>query len=177
MAADDDNENGEAEKSAKKSSAGGKKRLILLLLLALVIIGLSVGGTLFAIQFLAPPPVEEQTENAELVEPPPKPAIYYPIKPAIIVNFSVKGRQRYLQAELTLMTRDDDVVSAIELHLPMIRNSLVLLMGGQTYSEIQTAEGKELLRQQCLQKIQQLLEQEIGKPGIEQVLFTNFVMQ
>ena len=59
----------------------------------------------------------------------------------------------------------------------MIRNSLVLLIGGQIFSEIQTAEGKELLRQQCLQEVQRLLEKEIGKPGVEQVLFTSFVIQ
>ena len=108
---------------------------------------------------------------------PDKPAIYYPINPPIIVNFDARGRQRFLQAELALMTRDTDVVSAIELHMPMIRNSLILLIGGHLYEELQTAEGKELLRQQCLQELQRLMQQEIGKPGIEQVLFTNFVMQ
>jgi flagellar FliL protein len=61
--------------------------------------------------------------------------------------------------------------------MPMIRNALVLQFGGQVYADLQTAEGKELLRQQALENIQNLLQQEIGKPGVEQVLFTNFVMQ
>jgi len=52
-----------------------------------------------------------------------------------------------------------------------------MLIGGQLYEEIQTAEGKELLRQQCLQELQKIMQEEIGKPGVEQVLYTNFVMQ
>lgn len=162
---------------ADAKAGGGKKKLIILVVLGLLIVGLSVGGTLMAIKFLGPQEVPQSAEAAQEEEPPPAPAIYYPIKPAVTVNFSVKGRQRYLQAELTLMTREDDVISSIELHMPMIRNAMVLLIGGQDYYELQTAEGKELLRQACLQEIQRLLEQEIGKPGIEQVLFTNFVMQ
>ncbi len=169
---------GEGTEGEEKAS-GGKKRLILMIVLGVVIIALSVGGTLMAMKLMAPPPPPPaEDEMAEEEAPPPAaPAIYYPIKPAIVVNFQVRGRQRFLQAELTLMTREDDVVAEIETHLPMIRNSLVLLIGGQVYSEIQTAEGKELLRQHCLQELQSLLEKEIGKPGIEQVLFTNFVMQ
>src|SRR5690606_26831659 len=106
-----------------------------------------------------------------------KPAIYYPLQPVFIVNFESQGRQRFLQAELNLMLRDEAVIAALELHMPAIRNSLVMLFSGQTYEDLQTAEGKELLRQQALLNVQEVLEKEIGKPGVEQVLFTNFVMQ
>ncbi|WP_075185522.1 flagellar basal body-associated FliL family protein [Teredinibacter haidensis] len=174
MADEDENGNEQSEDGAE---GGGKKKLILLIVLALIIAGISVGGTLAALKFFAPSPQELADGNTEEVEPPPIPAIYYPIKPAIIVNFDVKGRQRYLQAELTLLIRDDDVVSAVELHMPKVRNGLNLLIGGQLYEELQTAEGKELLRQQCLQELQRIMQEEIGKPGVEMVLFTNFVMQ
>jgi flagellar protein FliL len=160
------------------SKLAGKKRLILIGVLLIGVIGLSVGATLFALKFFAPPAEEKTSETPEEAVPElPKQAIYHPLKPAINVNFSVRGRQRFLQAELTLMTRDESVIPAIELHQSMIRNALILLIGGQPFEELQTAEGKELLRQQCLQEIQRLLQQEINKPGIEQVLFTSFVMQ
>src|SRR5690606_21256386 len=99
-------------------------------------------------------PADEAAEEKAPADAPPAqvPAIYYPLKPPIMVNFSVRGRQRFLQAELTFLTRDPSVVSAIELHQSMIRNALILLMGGQPFEELQTAEGKELLRQQCLQE-------------------------
>jgi flagellar FliL protein len=157
---------------------GGKKRLVLLALLLVGVVSLSVGVTLFALKFFAPPAAEILEETPVDAAPPlPQPAIYYPLQPPILVNFMVRGRQRILQAELTLMTRDELVINTIQLHQPMIRNALILLIGGQPYEELQTAEGKELLRQQCLQEIQRLMQQEINKPGIEQVLFTSFVMQ
>jgi flagellar protein FliL len=160
-----------------EKKGGNSKKMIMLAVLALLVIGASVGGTLLAIKMLAPPPPPDPAEAVAEKDPLPEPAIYFSMSPPVIVNFNVKGRQRFLQVEIDVMTRERDVVSAIELHKPMIMNSLVLLIGGQDYFELLTAEGKELLRQQCLQEVQRLLQKEIGKPGIEQIFFTNFVMQ
>ncbi len=175
--ADEDN----AEQGEETPKKGGKKKLIVMILIGIALIGLSIGGTLFALQMLNP---EEPTELAEgevaegeEAAPTKQSAIYFPLKPPIIVNFQARGRQRFLQAELTLMARDNEVIEAVEIHMPMIRNSLVMLFGGQIYEDMQTAEGKELLRQEALAEVQRLLEQEIGQPGVEQILFTNFVMQ
>ena len=167
------------EVPSEEDSGGSKKKLILFVVLGLLLIGLSVGGTIAVLKILSPPPepVNTEGEDIEPVEEIKEPAIYYPIKPAIVVNYGHKGRQRYAQVDVTLLIRDSSVVSAIELHAPTIANALVLTIGGQIYEEMQTAEGKELLRPQCLQEIQKILEKEIGKAGIEQVLFTNFVMQ
>lgn len=184
MADDDQEDNQEQDESPKKS---GKKKLILIIVGVVLLIALSVGGTLAAMHFLAPePPAEEaliegeeaEVDNAEEDEVVIKsPAIYFPLKPPIIVNFQARGRQRFLQAELTLMAREEDVIQAIELHMPTLRHNLVILFGGQVYEELQTDEGKELLRQSALLKLQEVMEKEIGKKGIEQILFTNFVMQ
>ena len=95
----------------------------------------------------------------------------------MIVNYQARGRQRFLQAEITVMAREDDVIEAVELHMPMIRNSLILLFSGQVYAELQTEEGRELLRQLALLELQEIMEKELGKPGIEKILFTNLVMQ
>lgn len=180
-------EDNEVEES---SDGGGKKKIILFAVIGLVLIGLTVGGTLFAVQMLSPeaepevtldadgnPIVAEGEGEAEAVDDTVKPAIYFPLKPPIIVNFQARGRQRFMQADVSLMTRDNDVIEAIELHMPMLRNSLVLKFGGQEYEEMQTEEGRELLRQESLKELQNLLEKEIGKPGIEKLLFTNLVMQ
>lgn len=166
-----------AEEGAKKG--GGLKRIIILAVVCLVIVGISVGGTLTVLKMTQPPavPVEGEEGAAEPVEEVKKDAIYFPIKPEIIVNYTARGRQRYLRTDITLLIRDVDVIAAIETHMPMIRNTLNMIIGGQVYQEIQTAEGKELMRQQCLQALRKNLEAEIGKPGIEEVLFTSFVMQ
>lgn len=171
----------EANEEAEAPADGGKKKLIILIVVLLLLVALSVGGTIVALKMFSG--AEDEMLEAELIEEEVEedmsqsPAIYYPLKPPIIVNFESRGRQRFLQAELTLMMRDENVVQTIEIHMPMIRNALVLMFSGQVYEDVQTAEGKDQLREQALEEIQKLMEQEIGKPGIEQVLFTNFVMQ
>ncbi len=181
----DSEENTEAEEKPK----GNKKKLILFILLVVLLIGVSVGGTLVAVKFLAPQPepvveldedgnpIVAEGEEVEEEEKPKLPAIYFPLKPPLIVNYQARGRQRFLQAEITLMSREDDVIEAVEIHMPMIRNSLILLFSGQVYEELQTDEGRELLRQDALLELQTIMQQELGKPGIEKVLFTNLVMQ
>lgn len=183
MAEDDEKNEDAAEEGASK---GGKKKLILFALLVLVLIGVSIGGTLVAVKMLAPEPEPEVAldedgnpipEGEEEAEKPKAPAIYFPLKPPLIVNYMARGRQRFLQAEISIMAREADVIEAVEIHMPMIRNSLILLFSGQIYEELQTDEGKEILRQQALVELQGIMERELGKPGIEKVLFTNLVMQ
>ena len=160
-----------------------KKKLIILGGVCLVLIVVSIAGTMVALNMFSG--AEEEMISVELpdedggtsAEASKGPAIYYPLKPAIIVNFQARGRQRFLQAELTLLVRDESVIQAVENHMPMIRNSLVMLFGGQTYEELQTAEGKEKLQEEAVAQLQALLKQETGQPGVEKVLFTNFVMQ
>ena len=166
-------------------SGGGKKKIILLAVVGLLLIGLSVGGTLVALKFfggdtaseVAAEGEEGATEAAEVEEEIKAPAIYYPLKPTIIVNFNARGKQRYMQAGISLLIRDNDVVAAVEEHSVMLQHGLLMLFSSQDYTELQTAEGKEVLRQKALAEIQRLLEQEIGQPGVEQLLFTNLVMQ
>jgi flagellar FliL protein len=171
----DGNSGGEEGSGDKKP--GNSKKIILLAVIGLVVIGASVGGTIFALKMFSKPEVKVVETEHGPVEQLIAPAIYYALKPAIVANYSVKGKQRFLQVDITVLTREDDVLEAIQIHESMLRNSLVMLIGGQSFTEVQTAEGKELLRQQCLQELQRLLVQEIKKPGVEQVLFTSFVMQ
>ena len=178
MADEEDQENTEETEEESGGSGGGKKKIILIAIIGLVLIGVSVGGTIAIMTLLGGGAAEtEQSEEAEPEPTPPSQAIYYPIKPEIIVNFEARGRQRFLQVSVTLLTREPDVISAVELHMPVIRNALNLTLSGQIYEEIQTAEGKEFVRLECLQALRNIMEKEIGKPGIEQVLFTNMVMQ
>jgi len=177
----------QAADEAGEESGGGKKKLILLIVIGLLLVGVSVGGTIFAMKFLEEPAAEmAEGEGAEEMEGEGEdaeasmekmPAIYFPLKPPFIINFDSRGRARFLQASVSVMARDQAVIDAIQLHMPLIRNSIVMMLSAQDFEELRTAEGKEFARQLALQEIQKILEQEIGDKGIEQALFTDFVMQ
>jgi flagellar FliL protein len=177
MAEDDATEN-KAGDDAEAASGGGKKRLIIMIVLALVLVGASVGGTITVLSMMKEEPAPEAGEaGEEEAEAPKKAAIYYPLKPEYIVNIDARGRRRYLRLDLTLLVRDDDMVPTIEMHRASVDNIVNLISGGQIFEEVQTPEGKEFLRLQLLKEMQTLFEKEVGKQGVEQVLFTNFVMQ
>lgn len=104
-------------------------------------------------------------------------AIYLPIDPAFVVNFASQGKARFLQVTVEVMTRDPEMPEKIKLHMPVIRNNLMLLFSNQSYDSVSTLEGKESLREEALEVVQQILEEETGDPGVEAVYFTSFVMQ
>lgn len=175
----------EEEVSAEEPVAGGGKRKKLIIIGAAVVVLLAaVGGGAF--WFLSgsdePPPVVE--EGAEVVEEEKGSfargagkAIYYKLKPDFVTTFEANSRQRYVQLEVTLVTRDEAVLKDLRQHQPLIRNALVMLIAEQDYLELQTQEGKAALRDAAVVCVQDILKAEIGIPGIDQVLFTEFVMQ
>jgi flagellar FliL protein len=52
-----------------------------------------------------------------------------------------------------------------------------MLFSGQEPSVLNTREGKEQLRTDALAEIQKVMKAETGKPAVESVFFTSFVMQ
>jgi flagellar FliL protein len=84
---------------------------------------------------------------------------------------------RYLQVGVAVMTRDQAMIEQVTNNLPHIRNNLIMLFGNQDQNALNSTEGKETLRRQTLEEIQAILQKETGKPGVEDVFFTSFVMQ
>ncbi len=179
MAEEDEERELTEEEQAEVDRKAKRKQQIKLIVLAVLLVLLSVGVTLGLLHFLVED--EPEGETAAVEQAPPEPAsqeaIYYPLNEKLVVNYNVRGRQRFLQVEISLMFRDNDVAKALDQHMPRIRNDLIMLMSGQEFEDLQTPEGRELLRQDALRSTQAILQEEIGKPGIEQVLFTSFVMQ
>ncbi len=157
-----------------------KKKLIIIIVIAVLVIAIGVAAALFLMG--GDDAVEEgETEEAvaeEEAELPAAPAIYIKLKPEFIVNYQVGPRQRYLQIYMEAMTRDPAIAEALEMHSPMIRSSIISLLSQQSYEYLRTAEGRADVRIKLQEEIQRLLTQETGiEGGLEQVLFTNYVMQ
>ncbi|PYF81755.1 flagellar FliL protein [Marinomonas alcarazii] len=151
--------------------SGGKKKLIIIIALLLVLVG--GGAAAYFFLFSGSDESTESTEEALANEP----STYLALDPAFTVDFMVDGRQRYVQLNMSVKSKNVEQINALTLHMPLIRNSLVLLFSSQSFDELQTAEGKMALKNAALDAINGILEQETGQGGIDAVLFTNFVMQ
>lgn len=119
----------------------------------------------------------EATESETGEEAVSKSAHYFSLDPAFIVNFTGKSRARFLQVSIEGMTRDEKVKEEITKHFPQVRNNIVLLLSGKTSEQLGTPQGKDKLRKEVLKEIQDILVNETGKEGVEDVYFTSFVMQ
>lgn len=160
--------------AVKDPAVKGKLKLILLLVLALLLaIGLSVGATWF---FLHKPDSTPEVDPATVTNVKPA-AIYEPLAPAFVVNFNQNGRQRYMQVSITMQGRDQASLDALKVHMPVIRNNLVMLFSGQPFDTLATPVGQEMLRQKATASVQEVAQKEVGKLVIDQLLFTNFVLQ
>jgi flagellar protein FliL len=106
------------------------------------------------------------------------PAIYTPLDPALLASFeSENGTTRYLQLSLQAMARSQQDIDAIKTHSPAIRNAILFLLSRHGYAELVTLEGKEKLRSEMLGEAQQILRRNTGRPGVEEIYFTSFVVQ
>lgn len=152
--------------------AGSKKWLFIALIVVLVLGG-AAGGAWF---FLTG---GNEENSDEAVEAPVvrAPVQYLELSPAFIVNFPHQGRQRFMQATITVMGRDALAMDAVNQHMPVIRHNLINLLSAQLILVFEDPAGIERLRQMATDEVNQVLLREIGREGIEELLFTNFVMQ
>ncbi len=105
--------------------------------------------------------------------------VYVPLQPAFVTNFGegVDGRLSFVKADVSVRVSSDDAATATQYHLPALRNSLILLLSRQNESTVSTGAGRESIRAEALAELRAILEQEEGEPFIEDVLFTNFIVQ
>ena len=111
--------------------------------------------------------------NAANLDPP----IYHGLDPDFVIAFQNPKTVRFVKASIEVMVRDEDVIEDLKLHMPAIRDAVIMMFSSKTEDELITAEGKEKFRQEILKTIRDTLEGLTGIPGVEAVYFSNFVMQ
>jgi flagellar FliL protein len=178
---DDEDEDKAAGALAKRKSS--LLKIILIVLGVLVLIGGAVGATLYftGSHLLAgaasSAPADQKDTPGANGKGENKEAIYFAIDPPFVVNFADQNQMRFLQVTMEVMAYDPDVIDAVKKHLPVIRNNLVMLLSSQDAKTLFSLQGKQGLRQQCLEEIQKVIKERTGKKGVEDVYFTSFVMQ
>ncbi|MDY6891520.1 MAG: flagellar basal body-associated FliL family protein [Pseudomonadota bacterium] len=169
----------EQEATADEQAAKGSNKKLIIILVAVIALLLGGGGTA-AFFFLSGDGSAGEAQPVEVVK---REAIYTKIrtlegKPSFVVTLqSSDGKRHYMQAFVEAKSRDPAVDEALQLHMPLIVARLNALFAAQTFEELQTVEGKQALRSEATALVQSILQEKIGQPGIETILFTNFVMQ
>ncbi|WP_426417585.1 flagellar basal body-associated FliL family protein [Aestuariirhabdus sp. LZHN29] len=172
-----ENNTDEVQEGGDEPKGASKKKLVIFLLLAVVLLAGVGGGTTYFLLMGGEQVEVAEGETEESEEVSSKEAFYMALGDPFIVDFNVDGKQRFLQIYISVMARDKEPLSALETHLPLIRNNLNLVIGQQEFAALSTSEGKQKLKDEALVSVQQVMKAETGKDVIESILFTNFVIQ
>lgn len=133
--------------------------------------GLAIVAMLAIMFFVQEVQAEEETAAGPNVQ-------YVDLKPSFVANFG--GPSKKLKfAKIDVSVRVNSVAdgNTVESHFPLLRNEFVLLISQQSAEAISSMEGQEKLRLDALKSFRKVLKEEVGQPLVEDLLFTNFVLQ
>ncbi len=121
-------------------------------------------------------PEEEATEEEETA-----PEIsYYNLTPDFTTNvatMSAKERPHYIRVKVSLMLGDSNDNSLVAEMEPLIKDTIVTVLGSREYSFISSASGREKLRTECRDKLVGIMREKVGRQVIDDVLFLSFMAQ
>jgi len=152
----------------------GKKKLIIII--AAVVVLLAAGGGAFF--FLGSDDAAEAEEAAPAAQNAlPDPASYVNIAQPFLFSVPGKQRDRLVQIKVQLMVRGLKNEDLARHHSPLIESTILSTFGTATVEQLRTPTGRTQLRDQATEDIRATLQQLVGQPVIEKVLFTDFVIQ
>lgn len=155
-------------------SGGGKKKLIIIIVAALLLLG-GGGGAFFFLMG------SDSAAQDDIVLEDPEPvslqAIYVTLPQPFVFNVTGDSQQRLVQVKVQLMVRGDQNETLAKQNLPLVEHSLLTTFGAATVEQLRTPQGQLEVRKQAVDTVQAAMEKITGKPVVERVLFTGFVMQ
>lgn len=90
---------------------------------------------------------------------------YLPIKPPLVVNYGGTGKIKYIKAEISLRVEDKTRAEEVAHHMPLVRDTLIMLISSVTDEQMASGEGKEKMRQDALHKLNEVLAAAIHPGG------------
>ncbi|MFJ2366244.1 flagellar basal body-associated protein FliL [Pseudomonas sp. NPDC087697] len=125
-------------------------------------------------------PVAAMAEEAKEAKEGEAPKVsYISLTPPFVGNYGLDGtpKLKVYKADVALRVTGEEAIKAVKANEPLIRNQLVALFAQQTTEAMNNVEAKEKLRQEALKQTQQVMNDETGKPVVDDLLFNNLIIQ
>lgn len=90
-----------------------------------------------------------------------------------IANLADEDGRRYLKATMQLEFYESSVPDELSSHMAQVRDLILTLFTSKTFADIRTPEGKGLLREEIINRINRVLRRDVVKA----VYFTEFIVQ
>jgi flagellar FliL protein len=140
-----------------------KGKLTLMIVLAALLLAAGAGGAWWYLS-----QIQDGTAS--------KPPVFVNLE-TFTVNLQSEHSDQHLQTNLTLKIGDARTLDLIKLHMPEVRNRILLLLSNKESSQITDIAGKKKLAAELLAEINQPFSEGGAGQTVESVLFTSFVIQ
>jgi flagellar FliL protein len=150
----------------EESPKGGKGKLLIVVAAVVLLAGGGAGW------FLLGRGHAEEKKKEEVLEPEPKLGALVALDP-FVANLADEDGKRYLKAQLQVEFFGPAAPEAFEKRHAQIRDLLLTLFTSKLYAEIRTPAGKQVLRDEIINRLNRVL----GKDDVKAVYFTEFIVQ
>ena len=89
----------------------------------------------------------------------------------------MSGRAHLIELGLVLVLWDEQTAEVLNVHAPKIISIVSFKLGEQTFSSLKSLQGRELLKQNILSASQKIMQAEVGRFRIENILFTRYTLR
>jgi flagellar protein FliL len=159
-----------APQQTAPASPGPMKRIILIVLIAIIAAGAAGAGVWFFMSKRAP--------AATSAEAPPPPApLFFPLESMTVNLQSDDGQQHFLRIGLTLKLTDPKVQQELSDHMPELRSRILLALSNHHPDDLAPLDGKRALATELQALIEQPTDKGAPPVHVQDVLFTEFVVQ
>jgi flagellar FliL protein len=168
----------ELEELEQESGEGKKfpKKLIIMSAGAVLLLAV-IGGVAFFFM-KGDSSKKEKVEHVEEDESGvPVEKLYFDISKPLVVDFPAGSAVKHGRITVSMLVDGAEAINVLKKNEPMIRNNLLMLIGAQDSSVLNTREGKEALRKAMLDDVTAVLIKMAGKGQVDEIFFTSFVMQ
>jgi len=177
----------EAPAAPKKKSR--VKKIVILLVISLITLSAGGGGAYWWFVLRVPPPAgngtpalatqsqgtlspgKENSPRVERVSDLPRSSGKVLPLPQFVVNLADPSGKRLLRLGMEVEA-NADITKELQANDARIRDAVITLLAGKSFAEVQSPEGKVLLRAEVAARLNQIL----GAPRIVRVYFTEFVV-
>ncbi|WP_144143675.1 flagellar basal body-associated protein FliL [Paraburkholderia sp. BCC1884] len=162
-----------ANQQAAPASPGPLKRIILIVLIAIIAAGAAGAGMWFFMSKRAP----AAASSAEAAPAPAAVPLFFPLESMTVNLQSDDGQQHFLRIGLTLKLNDAKTQQQLTDHMPEVRSRILLALSNKHPDELAPLDGKRALATELKTLIEQPTDKADAPIHVQDVLFTEFVVQ
>ncbi|MBB3182863.1 flagellar FliL protein [Halomonas fontilapidosi] len=156
-------------------SRGGSRKLLWLMMVLLILSSSAAAVAIYMV--LTQQDSEAQSVTQTEGMPEPKAPIFMPIKPFTVNLADDDYGPRLLYTGLTLKLDDEESKAILEQHMPQVRSRLLTLFSGKQAGELTSPGGKQRLADQVVAALEAPMSVNQPEVAINDVLFTEFIVQ